>query len=190
MLSILSEESAQRIPDSPQITESRIDPEPDFETQPEPAEFEIVMGRRQLASVLFVATVVVATFSAVSYLAGKSYASAPKIVERVVEKPVPQPAPASTPAAPPISSKSEEPIFQNPVTGSLYLQIGSVEKGIAQLLAEGLRAHGFASFAAPGASEKTFRVLIGPLKDSAEYQHTKQEVDTLELSTFARRYQQ
>ncbi len=37
-----------------------------------PGEFEIVLGRRQIASVLFVATVIVALFSAVSYLAGKS----------------------------------------------------------------------------------------------------------------------
>ena len=35
-------------------------------------EFEIVLGRRQIASVLFVATVILALFSAVSYLAGKS----------------------------------------------------------------------------------------------------------------------
>src|SRR5689334_2883758 len=35
-------------------------------------EFEIVMGRRQVASVLFVATVIVAVLSSVSYLAGKS----------------------------------------------------------------------------------------------------------------------
>jgi hypothetical protein len=37
-----------------------------------PEEFEIVLGRRQIASVLFVATVILALFSAVSYLAGKS----------------------------------------------------------------------------------------------------------------------
>jgi hypothetical protein len=37
-----------------------------------PEEFEIVLGRRQIASLLFVATVILAVLSAVSYLAGKS----------------------------------------------------------------------------------------------------------------------
>ena len=47
----------------------------------EPVEFEIVLGRRQLASVLFVATVVIAVLSSLGYLAGKSFAPAPKMVE-------------------------------------------------------------------------------------------------------------
>jgi cell division septation protein DedD len=37
-----------------------------------PEDFEIVLGRRQVASVLFVATVMIAVMCAVSYLAGKS----------------------------------------------------------------------------------------------------------------------
>ena len=42
-------------------------------------------------------------------------------------------------------------------------KIRKKERGMAMILAEGLRGHGFDSFVAPGPNEKIFRVLIGPL---------------------------
>ncbi len=169
--------------------------------QSEPADFELVLGRLQLASVFFLAMVLMAVFSAISYVAGKSFAPAPKIIERVrVEQvPAPEATPRPLPApVPPVAqvapaapaTKPEAPVFADPQNGSLYIQMGAVDRGIALILVEGLRKQGFEAFAAPGPSEKIFRVLIGPLADSNAYQQAKKQVDDLGLSVFARRYQQ
>src|SRR5262245_32032962 len=61
------------------------------------AEFEIVLGSRQVAGVLFVATVILGAFSAVAYLAGKSFT--PKTPAPVAAAPEPVMTPISTPAA-------------------------------------------------------------------------------------------
>lgn len=177
MLSILTQEEAHEIPVLQPI---------EFVEEAETGDFELVMGRRQLASVLFVATVMLAIFSAVSYLAGKSYAPPPKVIERIQIRTVPAPPSPAAPAAP---ARSDRPVFADPRNGALYLQMGAVEKGIAVVFVDGLRKEGFDAFVAPGPNDHIFRVLIGPL-DSAAYTRVKQSVDELGLSTFARKYQQ
>jgi hypothetical protein len=189
MLSILTEDSnppraAEPVPLPPDPPA----PQP-IQIDEEAGDYELVLGRRQLASVLFVATVIVVLFSSISYLAGKSLAPAPKIIERVRVETVHDPAPAPV-SAPATIATPEVPVFANPKDGSLYIQVGSVEKGIATIFVDGLRRQGFEAFAAPGASEKTFRVLIGPLDEAGSYQRAKKMVDDLELTAFARRYQQ
>jgi hypothetical protein len=64
-----------------------------------------------------------------------------------------------------------------------------VEKGVAVILAEGLRKHALDSFVAPGATAKTFRVLIGPFPDAGSYQKARNVVSEIGLDNFARRYQ-
>lgn len=175
-------------------------------------EFEIVMGRRQVASVLFVATVVVAVFSGVAYLAGKSIAAkrAPGAAQAVVtntaakaavhEAPIPlldativsQTAAAAELTPLPVYSEppGDAPLFADPQIGATYIQMAAVERGIAAIFADGLRRHGFSSFVAPGPSDKMYRVLIGPLKNNAEYTRVKETLDQIGLTTFARKYQQ
>ena len=161
------------------------------------AEFEIVLGRRQLASVLFVGTVVVAVFSSLAYLTGKSVAAAPKIVPAPVPQattaapPAKIEAPQVKPAEPPIKAEArpEPPLFAEPVSGAVYLQLGAVEKGIAVIFAEGFRKRGFPAFVATGPNERIFRVLIGPLNSEA-YERNKAAMDDLGLTSFARKYQQ
>lgn len=156
-------------------------------------EFEIVLGRRQVASVLFVATVVIVMFSAFSYLAGE-VASPKKAAPVAVATPAPVPTPAPAPApvlqatvveAPP---KPDAPIFATPQASAIYLQMGAVEKGIAVIFAEGLRKHGFDAFVAPGPNDHIFRVLIGPLPDPQAYERAKEATDRLGLSTFGKKY--
>jgi hypothetical protein len=67
--------------------------------------------------------------------------------------------------------------------------VGAVEKGVAVILAEGLRRHALDSFVAPGPSAKTFRVLIGPFRDAETYQKARNIVSEIGLDNFARRYQ-
>ena len=168
---------------------------PDAEAEEKSAEYEIVLGRRQIASLLFIAIVLAVVFSAVSYLAGRTAAPKP------VQLPPAPPAPAIEattsvlPAEPalPIAkrdNKPEPPIFAQPLPGAVYIQMGAVDKGMAMVFAAGLRKYGFDGFVAPGPSEKIFRVLIGLLPDPDSFRRAKAAVDALDLGTFARRYQQ
>ena len=183
---------------------------PDSETKEKTAEYEIVLGRRQIASLLFIAIVVAVVFSAVSYLAGRT--AAPKPVQHPPATPVaaaPAPAAGPAPAPGPVieattsvlpaepalpiakrDNRPEPPMFAEPLPGAVYIQMGAVDKGMAMVFAAGLRRYGFDGFVAPGPNEKIFRVLIGPLPDPDSFRRAKAAVDALDLGTFARRYQQ
>jgi cell division septation protein DedD len=153
----------------------------------EPQEFEFVLGRRQIASLLFVFSVILMICVAASYVAGK--AMAPKVVPAA-----PAPVAAREPEPPPIvlyqetAPVSEGPLYSEPKAGSVYIQMGAVEKGVSVIFAEGLRKRGLPAFVAPGPTDKIFRVLIGPLPDPAAYLKAKDTVDKIGLSTFARRF--
>ena len=229
----------------------------------EQGEYELVLGRRQIASWLFVGTLLIAMFSAAAYYAGRMSAPnpladldgksepyvAPPLPEATIVLPgqdsnratstgvtpgstsstapgaspetttggtTPGTTTAASPSVPqtpfvsaaagaaPVSSvpgtiirewntnppvSGEPPLFANPQAGALYLQMGAVDKGIAVVLAEGLRRHGFNSLVAPGPSEKIFRVLIGPFATQEDFKRAKAEVDAIDLGTFARRFQ-
>lgn len=182
MVSIFSTEPA-----APELTPG---PEIHFEDaqEVEPSEFEIVLGRRQLASVLFVATVAIAVFSSLSYLAGKALAPPGKTITKTIEVVRTELSPAGETLLTP-SVNIEPPLFAEPRQGPLYLQMGAVEKGIAVIFAEGLRKHGFDAFVATGPNDHIFRVLIGPLADQPAYEKARNGMDAIGLSTFARRYQ-
>jgi len=172
----------------------------DSETKEKSAEYEIVLGRRQIASLLFMAVVLAVVFSAVSYLAGR------RAVPKPVKVPVATtPAPTANPVIEATTSvlptepglpiakrdnKPEPPMFAEPIPGAVYLQMGAVDKGMAMVFAAGLRRYGFDGFVAPGPNDKIFRVLIGPLPDPDSFRRAKAAVDALDLGTFARRYQQ
>lgn len=152
-----------------------------------PEEFEFVLGRRQVASLMFVGTVVLMVCVAIAYLAGK--AAAPKTVAAaaplvVTREPEPPAIVLNQEAAPVVDA----PLFADPKNGAVYIQMGAVEKGVSVIFAEGLRKRGLPAFVAPGPSEKIFRVLIGPLPDPASYVKAKDAVDKIGLATFARRF--
>jgi cell division septation protein DedD len=157
------------------------------------ADYEIVLGRGQIASTGLVAIVLVAVFSGVSYLIGKSTAltavaatSTPAVPAPLSHVSPPQtqaPTPGPTPALP-----TAAPLFEEAVTGKVYLQVGAIEKGLAAIWAEGLRTHGLDAFVAPGPSDKEWRVLIGPIPDPQAFQRAKDALDNLGVFTFGRRY--
>jgi len=177
-------------------------------TTEELTDYEIVLGRGHIASTALVAIVLMAVFSGVSYLIGKSMASkavvaataASVVPESVVPAPVvPAPVPQTPAPAPALPQEqfggsqpriTTAPIFADAVPGKVYLQVGVIEKGLAAIWAEGLRSHGLESFAAPGPSDGLglWRVLIGPLPDPQAYQRAKDTLGTLGLTNFGRRY--
>jgi hypothetical protein len=159
---------------------------------PPAAEFEIVLGRLQVASVLFVGTVILVIVSAVSYLAGKTSGPRTAVAPQAAAQPqIPVLEATITKAPPPkpATARPEAPVFSDPVTGAVYLQMGAVDEGIAMLLVEGLRKRGFQAFAAPGPSEKIFRVLIGPLPDAEAFSVAREAVNQIGVITFVRKYQ-
>jgi cell division septation protein DedD len=115
--------------------------------------------------------------------AGAKSAGAPPAVSRSATAIV-QPAAQSSAGA-----ASQAPLFADPVPGAIYIQTGAVEKGVAAVIAEGLRTHGLNSFVAPGPSGKIFRVLIGPFHDEQAYKQARKTVDSIDLQNFARSYQ-
>jgi cell division septation protein DedD len=200
MLGIYDHKEAESVERSEPIDDTREDVAAEIETE----DYEIVVGRRQLASISFVVLVLIAIFCTVAYLAGKSLAPkvasapAPQVVAPppaapvipqieatiapIPTGPVPQPIQALVKA-----DLNDPPIFSNPTPGAVYIQVGAVEKGVAAIFAAGLRGNGLESFVAPGPSEKIFRVLIGPLPDPAAYQRAKEKLDQLGLNTFGKR---
>ena len=174
--------SMSSIPNSEMLTpEARVS---------ETADFEIVLGRRQVASVLFVAIVILVVLSAVSYLAGKARLAGAVPPMVVAFPPTPAvPLLQATIARSADDSKSELPLFAEPVARAVYIQIGALDRGIAIVVAEGLRKQGLEAFVASGPADKIFRVLIGPLPDPASFARVKEAVDQLGLSNFVRKYQ-
>jgi hypothetical protein len=127
-----------------------------------------------------------------------SVASAqPAAAERAGAAPAAFPAPVSQSTASNIQrarqasagAAPQAPLFADPVPGAIYIQTGAVEKGVATVLAEGLRTHGLDGFVAPGPTGTIFRVLIGPFHNEQGYKQARETVDSIGLQNFARRYQ-
>jgi cell division septation protein DedD len=206
MTSILNLASSAPLKGGPRAA---VEPDPVPETPPGASDYEIVLGRAQIASWLFVGLIAVAVSSSLAYLFGETigvrktaWASAGTRAAIPVPAPAPASASAPLPAAsilvPPkgdptlivkTSHMAAAPLFAEPEIGKVYLQVGAVEKGMATLLAEGLRSHGFDSFVAPGPNGILFRVLIGPVPDPQAFRQAMAAVAALDLAVYARKYQ-
>jgi cell division septation protein DedD len=151
-----------------------------------------------MAALAFVAIAALALFSSISYMAGKAVA-APSDALPPIQLTVPQPAPpqpsigdqfASSVSAP-TAKAPDAPVFADPQPGKAYIQMAAVERGVAAVFAEGLRAHGLTAFVAPGPANtpNIYRVLIGPVLDTQAYTFDKIELDKIGLATFMRQYE-
>lgn len=154
-------------------------------------DFELVLGRTQIASWLFVGVIAVAVCASLAYLAGETVAA--KRTARTAAA-VPAAVPAALPQASLLpraepSARPTRPLVAEPELGKVYVQVGAVERGMAVILAEGMRVHGFDAFVAPGPNDKLFRVLIGPLPDPEAFRQAMLRVSALDLAMFARKYQ-
>jgi len=170
----------------PQSVDEPVSPEPGYGFKTE--DFELVMGRRQVAALAFLTLVLVVACSGGAYLAGKAI-SAREVPVQPVIKFEPAPGPSASVALPAPKPSAEAPLFADPNPKAIYIQVGAVEKGVAIVIAEGLRKHALDSFVAPGPSAKTNRVLIGPFADAQAYQKARNVVAEIGLDNFVRRYQ-
>jgi cell division septation protein DedD len=199
MTSILNLETRDRAEVEPR---EAVEQDPALQALSATTEYEIVLGRAQIASWLFVGVIAVAICSSLAYLGGERIAADNAAALSMPAAPPAPPAPAlptvseaaelpdaSIVATPKTDLKPAEPLFAEPETGKVYIQIGAVERGMAMLLTEGLRGHGFDAFLAPGPNDKLFRVLIGPLPDPTAFRQAMVTVNALDLASFARKYQ-
>ena len=69
----------------------------------------------------------------------------------------------------------------------MYLQVGSVNRGVAEVILDGLRHRGFDGMIWDGAKDGSSRVLIGPYQNSADLSKSKQALEEAGFSSFVRR---
>ena len=95
--------------------------------------------------------------------------------------------PAAVPAKPSPSPKPAEPPKPQPsapvarVTGEPapgdYWQVVATSRPDAEIISEALNKKGFHALVAPGPREAIFRVLVGPMKDSAASAQTRADLE-------------
>jgi hypothetical protein len=157
---------------------------PAAEARGEEMDSRVVLGNRQMAAVAFVILALLALVSAMAYLAGRvmtaaqvtpqaGAARAPEQVIVVDAKPaapvvvspavaVAKAGPVEMPKAGPVEMPKAGPV-ETPKAGEVYFQVGSVDRGMAEVSVEYIRRNGLEARIAPGATAEVFRVLVGPV---------------------------
>ncbi len=101
-----------------------------------------------------------------------------------------QPVAVAIPAPPAALPKPPEtPQAPSAQPAQLYLQVGALGRGMAEVAVENLVRKGFTARIAPGHADGIFRVLVGPLEDAAAMNKTQaalQEAGFVQF--FPRRY--
>jgi cell division protein FtsN len=95
-----------------------------------------------------------------------------------------QAAPQEAAARPP-EAKPAEPVAaaSGPLPGQIYLQVAATSRPEAELEVGVLKKRGFPALTAPVPNGSAFRVLVGPMKDSADIAKTKLDLDALGFKT-------
>jgi len=94
----------------------------------------------------------------------------------------PKPTPVSpakekkSPAPPPPARSERAPVTGEPPTGD-YWQVVATARPDAEIVAEALTKKGLHAIVAPGPREGIFRVLVGPLSDSATQAQTRTQLE-------------
>jgi cell division protein FtsN len=191
----------------------------------EEGEFELVLGNKELLSVLFIVVVLLGIFFAMGYVVGRN--STPVEAARKSEQYVRTDAPSAMPerrpqqmpspkaeeaastatvqaaqqsgptqaenptAATPVAARTIEvgPVSTaEPQAGQTFLQVSAVAKAEAEILTELLVKKGFRAIVAPGPTDKLFRVLVGPAKDTSELAKIKGDLEHAGFKSIIRKY--
>ncbi|MGH9674669.1 MAG: SPOR domain-containing protein [Bryobacteraceae bacterium] len=141
--------------------------------------FQVVLGQRQLAAVLFMSLIIVGLLTSIAYMAGRITTPvhadsdsnpAPKGPQQTIVVD-----PAKSPcgdgamnrlSAPKPSVAEASP--SAPAAPQHYLQVVATDRPRADSTAAFLAARGLPSRVIPGPNEVIFRVLVGPLSDAVQ----------------------
>jgi cell division septation protein DedD len=99
------------------------------------------------------------------------------------ESPSPKPTPASpakekrSPSPPPAPARSERASVTGEPPAGDYWQVVATARPDAEIVAEALGKKGMHAIVAPAPKEGIFRVLVGPLKDSATQAQTRTDLE-------------
>lgn len=164
-------------------------------------------GSKQFALFAFIAIFAAILGSAVLYLVSRRVAPAPEPVQTTaavapvpatppVKLPVPEPAaqqPAPDPVqeAPPPQPSSIAPVVEPsavPQAGRLYLQVGSLEKRVAEIMSQGLRIKGIPAMVAPGVTPVVSRIIAGPFDDTAQMSAADKQLREMGFQPFPRKF--
>jgi cell division septation protein DedD len=184
-----------------------------------PATATETLKLRQIALRAFVGMFILVVASATVYLASRrsdvQNAAAKAANEKKAIAPVQQsqpvqptpadPAPSVAGTVPSISSSAEvaakpqtsspptaQPtakLLDQPLPNRMYLQVGSLEKGVAEVLAQGLRIKGVPATVAPGVSPIVSRIIVGPFATSDEMGVVNKHLSELGFKPFPRRFE-
>jgi cell division protein FtsN len=182
----------------------------------EAAESRLVLGNRQIAAALFIVLALVTVIATLSYVAGRAMpagavpvsaqpartaaAQAPEQVIVVDAKLPAAPLQPGSPAAAPPSTTPLAPMTPAapvalpagpdapPAPGTVFFQVASVDKGMADVSVQYLLEKGFSARRAPGASSGVYRVLVGPLDPAAQMSQTEAKLKELGFSPFPKKY--
>ena len=182
----------------------------------EEGEFELVLGNKELLSVLFIVVVLLGVFFAMGYVVGRN--SSPVDTARRSEAYVPPAAPAErapaptsavqTTTAPPAAAASAETaapepavetapapapenapvVLAQPQPGQMFLQVSAVAKPEADILVDLLTKKGFHAMVAAGPNESLYRVLVGPAKDTTDLGKMKGDLEQAGFKSIVRKY--
>jgi hypothetical protein len=100
-----------------------------------------------------------------------------------VEAPAPKPTPVSpakekrSPSPPPAPARSERASVTGEPPPGDYWQVVATARPDAEIVAEALGKKGMHAIVAPAPKEGIFRVLVGPLKDSATQAQTRTDLE-------------
>ncbi len=155
--------------------------------------WQVLIGVRQAASLSFLMVVIMTLFSSASYLAGrvvtaseqaKAKRQAPRNVV-VVDGPKVCPESPAPPITPVVTSI--KPPAQ-PIAGRTYLQVGAVDRGIAEVFAEYLARKNLPTAVGAVDNGKAYRVLVGPLDSDAEIASARARLEEAGFQSFVKKY--
>ncbi len=175
--------------------------------QKEEGEFELVLGNKELLSVLFIVVMLLGVFFAMGYVVGKnsvpveSARKAEPYVRTDAQSAMPerrtQPPPTQSQTAPAAAPERAKIVEISPASsastaqpqpGQTFLQVSAVAKAEAEILNELLQKKGFRATVAPGPSDNLFRVLVGPAKDLAELAKMRDDLEQAGFKPITRKY--
>ena len=116
-------------------------------------------------------------------------------VRSATPEPAKPPAPAPAETKPPVSpppkpapaAANQTPLAEPP-PGQTFLQVAAVKQPEAELIVQVLKKKGFSALIAPAPGETLFRVLVGPLKDSAALAKSKADLEQTGFRSIIRKY--